>query len=124
MKQGQPVHWQNSEDLHHSATATARAGDIAAAGIREGVKYYFVDFVRKGGTPSPPFTDFFPSKKGVTDLGGTPLPTFTDFFLSEKGVTDLWTKSPKKYLKCSLREGIQTKKTFLNGHCLSRGGGG
>ena len=45
--------------------------------IREGVKYYFADFVRKGGTP-PPFTDFF-GKKGVTDLGGTPLPPFTDF---------------------------------------------
>ena len=27
----------------------------------------------------PPFTDFFPGKKGVTDLGGIPLPPFTDF---------------------------------------------
>ena len=45
--------------------------------LREGVKYYFADFVRKGGTP--PFTDFFSGKKGVTDLGGTPLPPFTDF---------------------------------------------
>ena len=26
--------------------------------VREGVKYYFADFVRKGGTP-PPFTDIF-----------------------------------------------------------------
>ena len=30
-----------------------------------------------GGTPLPPFTDFFFSEKGVTDLGGTP-PPFTD----------------------------------------------
>ena len=98
----------------------------------EPFKYYFADFVRKGGTPPlygfffrqkrsygfggyppplygyffaqkclkmvffaqkhlffgkkklriwgvPPFTDFFPGKKGVTDLGGTPLPPFTDF---------------------------------------------
>ena len=45
--------------------------------VREGVKYYFADFVRKGGTP-PPLRIFF-GKKGVTDLGGTPLPPFTDF---------------------------------------------
>ena len=57
--------------------------------LREGVKYYFADFVRKGGTPPPPFTDFFSGKEGVTDLGGTPLPPFTDFFFSKKGVTDL-----------------------------------
>ena len=31
-----------------------------------------------GGTPLPPFTDFFFSEKGVTDLGGTPAPPFTD----------------------------------------------
>ena len=30
--------------------------------LREGVKYYFADFVRKGGTPLPPFTDFSPKK--------------------------------------------------------------
>ena len=40
--------------------------------VREDFKYYFADFVRKGGTPPPPFTDFFSGKKGVTDLGGTP----------------------------------------------------
>ena len=48
------------------------------AKLREDFKYYFADFVRKGGTP-PPLTDFFSGKKGVTDLGGTPLPPFTDF---------------------------------------------
>ena len=31
-----------------------------------------------GGTPLPPFTDFFFSEKGVTDLGGTTPPPFTD----------------------------------------------
>ena len=40
-------------------------------------KYYFGDFVRKGGTP-PPFTDKIFGKKGVTDLGGTPPSPFTD----------------------------------------------
>ena len=39
-------------------------------GPREGVKYYFADFVRKGGTPPPLWTKFSPKK--VTDLGGTP----------------------------------------------------
>ena len=38
--------------------------------FREAVKYYFADFVRKGGTP--PFTDKIFDKKGVTDMGGTP----------------------------------------------------
>jgi len=28
--------------------------------IREPFKYYFADFVRKWGTPLPPFTDFHP----------------------------------------------------------------
>ena len=44
--------------------------------IKEVVKYYFADFVRKGGTP-PPFTDKIFANKIVTDLGGTP-PPFTD----------------------------------------------
>ena len=44
--------------------------------LREDFKYYFADFVRKGGPP-PPFTDKIFSKKKVTDLGGTP-PPFTD----------------------------------------------
>ena len=44
--------------------------------LRENFKYYFADFVRKGGTP-PPFTDKIFSKKKVTDLGGTPpLPLY------------------------------------------------
>ena len=49
--------------------------------LRERVKYYFADFVLKGGT-RPPFTNFFPGKKGGTDLGGTP--PFTD--ISPKNV--------------------------------------
>ena len=54
--------------------------------LREASKYYFADFVRKGGTP-PPFTDFFSGKKGVTDLGGTPPPTppVYGFFFQRKG---------------------------------------
>ena len=47
--------------------------------LREDIKYYFADFVRKvvtdlGGTPLPPFTDNFFGEEGVTDLGGTPPP--------------------------------------------------
>ena len=45
-------------------------------GPREGVKYYFVDFIRKGGTPPPFWTKFSPKK--VTDLGGTPPSPITD----------------------------------------------
>ena len=45
--------------------------------FRENFKYYFADFVRKGGTP-PPFTDKIFAKKKVTDLGSTPPPPFTD----------------------------------------------
>ena len=43
--------------------------------VRKDFKYYFADFVRKGGTPPPLRTKFSPKK--VTDLGGT-LPPFTD----------------------------------------------
>ena len=28
--------------------------------VKEDVKYYFADFVRKGGTPPPPLRKFFP----------------------------------------------------------------
>ena len=58
-------------------------GYIAALGaffsllLRENFKYYFADFVRKGGNP-PPFTDKIFGKKGVTDLGGAPPPPLTD----------------------------------------------
>ena len=51
-------------------------GDSAET-LREGFKYYFADFVRKGGTP-PPFTDFFPAKKELR-IWGVPAPPFTDF---------------------------------------------
>ena len=55
--------------------------------LREVFKYYFADFVRKGGTP-PPFTDKIFSKKKVTDLGVTPrppgAPPFTDIPLKKK----------------------------------------
>ena len=66
--------------------------------IRENFKYFFADFVRKGGSP-PPFTDFFSGKEGVTDLGGTPPPLFTD--IPPKNVLQKVLKMvflPKKYL--------------------------
>ena len=53
--------------------------------LREYVKYYFADFVRKGGTP-PPFTDKIFAKKKVTDLGGTPPSPFTN--ISPKNVLE------------------------------------
>ena len=64
--------------------------------IREDFKYYFADFVRKGGSP-PPFTDKIFGKKGVTDLGGTPLLPFTDF-------------SPKSFLQKGLKIVFFAKK--------------
>ena len=45
--------------------------------LREGVKYYFADFVRKGGTPPTLRTKFSPKK--ITDLGGTPPPPLWTF---------------------------------------------
>ena len=47
--------------------------------IREDIKYYFANFVRKGGTP-PQFKNKIFAKKKVTDLGGTP-PPFTNKIL-------------------------------------------
>ena len=46
--------------------------------VRGEVKYYFVDSVRKGGTPPPLRTKILPKK--VMDLGGTPPSPFTDIF--------------------------------------------
>ena len=54
---------------------------------RGAVKYYFADFVRKGGNP-PPLMDFCFGKKGVTDLSGTTLPRLHIFprkFFFKKG---------------------------------------
>ena len=48
--------------------------------IREDFKYYFADFVRKGGTPPPLLRIFFPAKKGL-QIWGVPPPPFTDIFL-------------------------------------------
>ena len=66
------------------------------AKLREAVKYYFADFVRKWGTP--PVYGFFFGKKGVTDLGGTPLPPFTDFspkiFLQKELIMVFLLKKP------------------------------
>ena len=45
----------------------------------EPFKYYFADFVRKGGTP-PPLRIFFPAKKELR-IWGVPPPPFTDIFL-------------------------------------------
>ena len=45
-----------------------------------------------GGTPLPPFTDFFFCKKGITDLGGTPAPPFKDKI--RKVVFEVFPKIP------------------------------
>ena len=44
-------------------------------GPREGVKYYFADFIRKGGTP-PPFLDKIFAKKSYGFGGYSPLPLY------------------------------------------------
>ena len=41
--------------------------------LREDIKYYFADFVRKGDTP-PPFTDKFVAKKNIGLRGYPPRP--------------------------------------------------
>ena len=45
-------------------------------GLRENFKYYFADFVRKGGTPPPLRTKFSPKKR--LRIWGVPPPPFTD----------------------------------------------
>ena len=50
--------------------------------LREDIKYYFADFVRKGVTPPPLYRQSFCQKK-VTDLGGTPPPLRTKFSLKK-----------------------------------------
>ena len=47
--------------------------------IREVVKYYFADFVRKGGTP-PPLYGFFFRQGGSYGFGGYPPPPLYGFF--------------------------------------------
>ena len=60
--------------------------------LRGDIKYYFADFVRKGGTP--PLTEKKIRQKKVTDLGGTPL------YGQEEGVTDFGgTPSPPSSTK-------------------------
>ena len=64
----------------------------------EAFKYYFADFVRKGGT-LPPFTDKIFGKKGVTEIWGNPplteflLKTLCVFF-QEEGAFDLGGTPP------------------------------
>ena len=55
--------------------------------IREPSKYYFADFVRKGGTP-PPLRIFFPAKKELRIWGVPPSPPLRIFprkFVFKKG---------------------------------------
>ena len=46
--------------------------------IREVVKYYFADFVRKGGAPPLPLYGQNFRQKGGFGFGGAPPPPFTD----------------------------------------------
>ena len=52
--------------------------------LREGVKYYFEDFVRTGGTP-PPLRTKCLAKKELRTWGVPPLPFFTGFFQQKGG---------------------------------------
>ena len=56
---------------------------IVAITLRERVKYYFADFVRKGGTP-PPFTDFFFWQKRSYGFGGYVYGFFPENFSSKR----------------------------------------
>ena len=60
---------------------------ISQAPLREAVKYYFADFVRKGGTP-PPLRTKFSAKKELWNWGVPPSPplwTFPRKFSFKKG---------------------------------------
>ena len=47
--------------------------------VREVVKYYFADFVRKGGTPPPPLRTKFSPKNKLRIWGVPPLPPLRTF---------------------------------------------
>ena len=72
-------------DIVSAAGSCGRFGPFFLQNVlREDFKYYFADFVRKGGIP-PPLTDFFFDEKGVTDLGGTPPPY--EYIFAQKCLT-------------------------------------
>ena len=64
--------------------------------VRGDVKYYFADFVCKGGNPPPLYGLFF-RQGGSYGFGGYPLPPFTDTIFGEEGVTDLGGTLPPLY---------------------------
>ena len=61
--------------MEKSLFFNGRERDRERCHLRGGVKYYFADFVRKGGTP--PFTDKIFAKKSY-GFGGYPPSPFTD----------------------------------------------
>ena len=74
-------------------------------GPREGVKYYFADFIRKGGTPPPLFGQNFRQKKlriwGV--LPPPPLQTFR-----RKNFKVVFDLAPKYLQQCRHLQGVST----------------
>ena len=52
------IEWLHSTNIH-----TVKID----GSLKEAVKYYFADFIRKRGTGSPPFTDKKFSKEGLPD---------------------------------------------------------
>ena len=58
--------------------------DECQMSIREDFKYYFADFVRKGGPPPPLYGQNFRQKKGY-GFGGYPPPPLYGFFFQRKG---------------------------------------
>merc|ERR1719397_2314472 len=68
--------------------------------LRGNFKYYFADFVRKGGTPPPLRTKFSPKKR--LRIRGVPPPPFTDI-------------PPKNLLKKVLKMVIFAQKTPVFG---------
>ena len=64
--------------INHLKQPLAWTKSISEIRLREVVKYYFADFVRKGGTP-PPFTDKIFAKKKLRIWGVPPPPPLRTF---------------------------------------------
>ena len=102
--------------LHPSITKQLWVPDIFVdQAVREGVKYYFADFVRKGGTPTP-LRIFFPAKKELR-IGGVPPPSLRTKFSQKKsyrfgGYPSPFTDfSPEIFLQKGLKMVFFAQKT-------------
>ena len=83
--------------------------------LREPVKYYFADFVRKWGTPHPPVYAYFFWQKGGYGFRGSPRPPFTDKI--RKVVFDGFPKITGKLNLCVSKPSVPSRTIFYT-NCI------